>query len=202
MKRAAPPLTTKQADAKAAAECLEVLRLEAVANHDRDAFDALYRDYYPRLMDFLARLVSHSGLSEEVVNDTMYIVWTKAGTFAGRSRVSTWIFGIAYKQAIKRLEREARMRLDKLPEDWETLPETASAESDISKLQAEEALDKAMQRLSPAHRSVIEMTYHFGYSNLEISEIVGCPVNTVKTRMFHARAQLRRILETLARREA
>jgi RNA polymerase sigma factor (sigma-70 family) len=94
------------------------------------------------------------------------------------------------------------MRLDKLPEDWESSSETASTESDISKLQAEEALDKALQRLSPSHRSVIEMTYHFGYSNSEISEIVGCPVNTVKTRMFHARAQLRRILETLARREA
>ncbi|MDA0822131.1 MAG: sigma-70 family RNA polymerase sigma factor [Proteobacteria bacterium] len=202
MKQAAQPLTAKQADAKAAAERSEVLRLAAVAKHDRGAFDELYRDYYPRLMDFLARLVAHNGLSEEVVNDTLYVVWTKAGTFAGRSRVSTWIFGIAYKQAIKRLEKEGRMRLDKLPEDWESSSETASTDSDISKLQAEEALDKALQRLSPSHRSVIEMTYHFGYSNSEISEIVGCPVNTVKTRMFHARAQLRRILETLARREA
>jgi RNA polymerase sigma-70 factor (ECF subfamily) len=153
-------------------------------------------------MDFLARLVSHGGLSEEVVNDTMYVVWTRAGTFAGRSRVSTWIFGIAYKQAIKRLERERRMRLDRLPEDWESLADSASTESDISKLQLQESLDKAVQKLSATHRSVIELTYQFGYSYIEIAEIVGCPVNTVKTRMFHARAQLRRILETLARRES
>jgi RNA polymerase sigma-70 factor (ECF subfamily) len=63
-------------------------------------------------------------------------------------------------------------------------------------------LDKAVQRLSPSHRSVVELTYHFGYSYLEIAEIVGCPVNTVKTRMFHARTQMRRILEVLARRES
>jgi hypothetical protein len=80
MKQAAPHLTAKRADAKAAAERLEVLRLAAVAKHDRGAFDELYRDYYPRLMDFLARLVAHNGLSEEVVNDTMYVVcWPVAG---------------------------------------------------------------------------------------------------------------------------
>ena len=63
-------------------------------------------------------------------------------------------------------------------------------------------LDKAMQRLSPSHRSVVELTYQFGYSYAEIAEIVGCPVNTVKTRMHHARMQLRKILEVLAKRES
>ena len=72
------------------------------------------------------------------------MVWNRAGTFAGRARVSTWIFGIAYKQAIKRLEREGRMRLDRLPEDWEPLVDSASTESDISKLQLQESLDKAV----------------------------------------------------------
>jgi RNA polymerase sigma-70 factor (ECF subfamily) len=201
MKPPVVPITVKPADSKAALERFEITRLKAIADHDRAAFDELYRDYYPRLMEFLARLVAHSGLSEEVVNDTMYVVWTRADTFAGRSRASTWIFGIAYKQAIKRLEREGRMRLDRLPEDWESLAENTSVESDIARLQTQEALDKAMQRLSVRHRSVVELTYHFGYSYVEIAEIVGCPVNTVKTRMFHARAQLRRILETLARRE-
>lgn len=58
--------------------------------------------------------------------------------------MSTWIFGIAYKQAIKRLEREGRMRLDRLPEGWEPLVDSASTESDISKLQLQESLDKAV----------------------------------------------------------
>ena len=139
-------------------------------------------------------------LAEEVVNDTMLVVWNRASTFAGRSKVSTWIFGIAYKQAIKRLEREGRRRLERLPEDWESMSGVMSVDSDISKLQLQEMLDKAMQGLSDNHRSVVELTYQFGYSYGEIAEIVGCPVNTVKTRMFHARAQLRRILETLANR--
>jgi RNA polymerase sigma-70 factor (ECF subfamily) len=180
----------------------ELARLDAIAAHDRDAFDALYRDYFPRLMDFLARLVGHGGLAEEVINDTMYVVWTRADTFAGRSRVSTWIFGIAYKQAIKRLEREGRARLDKLPDDWEPESRQLSVDSEIPTLQLQDLLDKAMQRLSPSHRSVVELTYQFGYSYAEIADIVGCPVNTVKTRMHHARTHLRKILELLAKRES
>lgn len=191
-----------RANPKAEAEEQQIAQLNAVAAHDREAFDQLYREYYPRLMDFLARLVGHGGLAEEVVNDTMYVVWSRATTFAGRSKVSTWIFGIAYKQAIKRLEREGRHRLERLPEDWESMEDTLSVDSEISRLQREESLEKAMRRLSERQRSVVELTYQFGYSYAEIAEIVGCPVNTVKTRMFHARAQLRRILETLARRES
>lgn len=195
------PSLLAAAGPKAHAERLQVAQLSAVAAQDREAFDRLYREYYPRLMDFLARVIGQSGLAEEVVNDTMYVVWSRASTFAGRSKVSTWIFGIAYKQAIKRLEREGRQRFDRLPEDWEVLADNLSTDSEISKLQLQESLDKAMQRLSESHRSVVELTYQFGYSYLEIADIIGCPVNTVKTRMFHARAQLRRILETLARRE-
>lgn len=186
---------------KSVAEQREIARLGLIVDKDPGAFDELYRDYFPRLMDFLARLVGHGGLAEEVINDTMYVVWTRADSFAGRSRVSTWIFGIAYKQAIKRLEREGRARLDKLPDDWENESEHLSVDSAVSTLQLQEMLDKAMQRLSPTHRSVVELTYQFGYSYAEIAEIVGCPVNTVKTRMFHARTQLRRILEMLAKRE-
>ncbi len=191
------PTTAK---AKAEAELEQIAQLKAVAAQDRDAFDRMYRDYYPRLMDFLARIVGHGGLAEEVVNDTMFVVWTRANTFAGRSKVSTWIFGIAYKQAIKRLEREGRRRHERLPEDWESTSNSISVDSDISTLQLQEMLAKAIQGLSENHRSVVELTYQFGYSYGEIAEIVGCPINTVKTRMFHARAQLRRILEALANR--
>lgn len=196
----ANPTEVLAASAKAPAELEQIAELSAVAAQDRDAFDRMYRDYYPRLMDFLARIVGHGGLAEEVVNDTMFVVWNRASTFAGRSKVATWIFGIAYKQAIKRLEREGRRRLERLPEDWESMSGVMSVDSDISKLQLQEMLDKAMQGLSDNHRSVVELTYQFGYSYGEIAEIVGCPVNTVKTRMFHARTQLRRILETLANR--
>lgn len=184
-----PTLATAAPDADLAA-------LDAIVAGNRPAFDELYRRYYPRLMDFLGRIVNQRELAEEVVNDTMYTVWTAGASFARRSKVSTWIFGIAYKKTLKRLERDRRMVTETLDENHNFAADTdLVAELDLVKLRG--TLDRAMTQLSPAHRSVVELTYLMDYSYEEIAEIVGCPVNTVKTRMFHARARLRRVLTAL-----
>ena len=100
----------------ATADAGDTAALAAIIGGNRDAFDELYRRYYPRLMDFLARVISQRELAEEVVNDTMYTVWTASHSFAGRSKVSTWIFGIAYKKALKRIHRDHRWAA--LPPEW------------------------------------------------------------------------------------
>lgn len=87
MKGAVATRPFKVAESRVAAEGLEISRLQAVVDQDRNACDTLHRDYYPRLMDFLSRIAPHGGLPEEVVHDTMYVVWPRAGTFAGRSGV-------------------------------------------------------------------------------------------------------------------
>ena len=58
-------------------------------------------------------------------------------------------------------------------------------------------LIQGLEKLPPEQRAVVELTYFHGHSYQEIGEIVGCPVNTVKTRMFHARAKLRKLLPEL-----
>ena len=58
-------------------------------------------------------------------------------------------------------------------------------------------LDRGLSRLSAEQRAVVELTYFTGCSYEEIAAIAGCPVNTVKTRMFHARAKLRGLLPAL-----
>lgn len=173
--------------------------LNGIIGGDRGAFDALYRQYYNRLMDFLTRILNRRELAEEVVNDTMYAVWTGGASFGGRSKVSTWVFGIAYKKALKRLERERRTVADSFEEDFDLASDAdPSADADAAELQAR--LRSALAKLTPAHRSVVELTFLLEYSYEEAAEIVGCPVNTVKTRMFHARARLRKLLSTFVSR--
>jgi RNA polymerase sigma-70 factor (ECF subfamily) len=72
------------------------------------------------------------------------------------------------------------------------VPTEPSEDGDLRDL-----LDQAMKHLSADHRAVVELTYFYGCSYEEIAVIAGCPVNTVKTRMFHARAKLRKLLPTL-----
>ena len=68
--------------------------LRRVADGDRDAFRRLYSQYHRRLHRFLMRLTRDRQLAEEVINDTMLVVWQHARDFRGASRVSTWILGI------------------------------------------------------------------------------------------------------------
>ena len=63
------------------------------------------------------------------------------------------------------------------------------------KVHARDELHASLAKLSPKHQAVIILTYEFGYSYREISQILDCPENTVKTRMFHARKALRALLE-------
>ena len=72
--------------------------LQAVAEGNRGAFEALYRRYHPRLLGFAHRWIEQRDQAEEVVQEVMFAVWKDAASFQGRSRVSTWIFGITYRQ--------------------------------------------------------------------------------------------------------
>jgi RNA polymerase sigma-70 factor (ECF subfamily) len=169
---------------------LELLR--RTADHDRDAFEALYHIYNRRLARFLTRMTRHPEIAEEVINDTMWVVWQRAGEFRGSSRVSTWIMGIAYRRALKGFRR-ASVRL--VPVGLEQAADVqADASADLDRLEGRQVVAQALAQLPLEQRLVVELTYYLGHSCAEIAEILDCPVNTVKTRMFHARRKLRALL--------
>lgn len=172
--------------------------LAGVARRDRKAFEALYHRYYRRVFHFVLRIVRQDAAAEEVVSDVMFAVWQGAGTFAGGSRVSTWLLGIAYRQGMKFIEKDRKhSRVDSGDELISAAidvhpgadPERAALDDSHATL-----LQKGMDSLSEQHRAVVELTAT-GHSCMEISQIVGCPEGTVRTRMFHARLQLKSYLD-------
>jgi RNA polymerase sigma-70 factor (ECF subfamily) len=170
--------------------------LRRVGARDRKAFEALYHQYYPRLFSYLLKITRRADLVEEVLNDVMLAIWKGAAGFDGRSRVSTWIFGIAYHKALKALARRAPAIARSVELDGET-PEPVDRDEPESLLARRElagVLGRALRALSPEQRTVVELTYYYGLPYQEIADIMGCPVNTVKTRMFHARRRLRELL--------
>jgi RNA polymerase sigma-70 factor (ECF subfamily) len=131
-----------------------------------------------------------------VLNDTLLVLWQRPDSFDGRSKLSTWIFGIAYRKGLKALSR-----LD-LPVDGDDAEEPADSapgpEQRLGQAQVRERLRSAMAELSPEHRAVVELCYFHDMAYGEIADIVGCPPETVKTRMFYARKRLRLLLDDLA----
>jgi RNA polymerase sigma factor (sigma-70 family) len=174
----------------------ELALLRRVATKDRKAFEALYHLYYRRIFGYLLKLTRRVDLVEEVLNDVMLAVWKGAASFDGRSRVSTWIFGIAYHKALKVLVRRPEEPVEDDGERPEPLdseePESLAARRELAGV-----LGRALGALPPEQRAVVELAYYYGLPYQEIAEIVGCPVNTVKTRMFHARRRLRNLLPGL-----
>jgi RNA polymerase sigma-70 factor (ECF subfamily) len=168
---------------------LELLR--QVAAGDRTAFKELYLIYHRRLARFLMRMTSRHDLIEEVINDTLWTVWLKAGDFRGDSLVSTWIVGITYRRALKALRRHGAAR-PMLAEEVAVAPDAQLEDEN------RQWLGQALAELPLEQRMVMEFSYLMGHSCEEIAQIMQCPVNTVKTRMFHAREKLRRSLPRLA----
>jgi len=172
--------------------------LERVVAGDREAFRRLYTHYHRRLHRFLTRLTRERPLAEEIINDTMMVVWQHAADFRGASRVSTWILGIAYRRALKTLERvRTRTAQDGLLASV-TAPEGTMLDLLSQGAETHEWIDAALATLSPEHRMVIELAYFLGLSCEEIAEVAQCPLGTVKTRMFYGRERMRESLLTLA----
>jgi RNA polymerase sigma-70 factor (ECF subfamily) len=170
----------------------ELELLERVKARDVDAFERLYRIYQPRLARFLINLLKRPQLVEEVLDDTMMVVWQTAGSFRGTSKLSTWVFAIAYRKALK-----ARSRWPDPVED-EGRDTRASndpgPDKELERSRIRNALVSAMAKLSAEQRAVVDLTYFHGLGYREIAEILSCPVDTVKTRMFHARRRLKQTL--------
>jgi RNA polymerase sigma factor (sigma-70 family) len=173
-------------------KCDEMHLMRLVARGDRRAFESLYRMYHLRLARFLFNLVRKPEVIEEVVNDTLLAVWRRPENFSGKSKLSTWIFAIAYRKALR-----ARSRLDEPLEESDTetrASEEAGPEEQLGRGQTHEALLGAMGSLSADHRAVVHLTYFQELGYKEIAEIMDCPVDTVKTRMFYARRSLKNAL--------
>jgi RNA polymerase sigma factor (sigma-70 family) len=170
------------------------LRLIAlIGGGDLQAFETLYRRYEPRLTRFLHNVVRQPHIIEEVLDDTLMVVWDRANNFKGESKLSTWIFAIAYRKAMKALRR-----YDEPMEDFgaETRRSTdANPEEEYGHKRLHNLIRAAMQSLSPDHRAVVDLTYFHDLGYREIAEIMDCPVDTVKTRMFYARRYLKKCLE-------
>jgi len=132
---------------------------------------------------------------EELIQETLLVVWEKPEHFNHGSKISTWVFGIAYNKALKSMSRNARRNSDINVDDLiETIGDPAA--NPAQSRESEDWLNCALAILQPDQRAVIELTFYHDLPYQDIARILNCPENTVKTRMFHARRKLQVFAET------
>lgn len=160
-----------------------------VARKDSAALRALFVAYQVKLHRFLFRIVRNEAIAEDLVNETFIKVWTKAGSFSGQSKVSTWIYTIARNEALSLLRKKSEGSLDD-DAAAQIEDESDNQETELAKQDKGALMRACIDKLSDAHREIVDLVYYQEMSVSEAAQILAIPENTVKTRMFHARQQL------------
>jgi len=183
---------------------LEVQIMVAVASGDTQAFERLYQEYEKRIFQYVSTFVRDQTVAEEIVVDVMVAVWRGACTFTNTSRVSTWIFGIARHKAIDALRKVIRSEQETMDlENVAHLPNPGEGPLEsIDRKQVAALTRQAISKLSREHQEVIRLVFYEELPYEEIATLLDIPVNTVKTRVYYAKQQLKLQLDRLLYRES
>jgi len=174
---------------------IDTLLLKRISIGDRDAFTELYKSYQPRLIKFCSRILKNDvALAADIADEAMIEVWKSAGTFSGRSLPSTWIHSIARFRLIGYLRKNKELLQDDNPEWLNIEDEALPVDIEIDNDDRNDEIADSLGKLSDKHREVIELVYYKELSIKDIAAMLKISENTVKTRMFYARAKLKSIL--------
>ena len=177
------------------AEWLNDLMRDVAINQDRQAFVALFNYYAPRIKAYLVRLGAKSQVAEELVQETLLVVWRRADSFDPRqASLSTWIFTIARNRWIDVVRRERHPEID--PEDLamgsdpEPLPDRI-----YEQIQESEKVRSVLSQLPKEQAELIKLAYFDDMAHSKIVDVTGLPLGTIKSRLRLALQKLRRELK-------
>jgi RNA polymerase sigma-70 factor (ECF subfamily) len=177
--------------------------LRRIATGDEAAMSAFYRRFAREVYAFALRQCGRPADAEDTVVEAMHEVWKSAARFTGGSQARTWLFSIARHKLIDRLRRagpRGTVELDEVAGGLADDDEPGAFER-LARAQDARALAACMERLSPQHRECVHLVFFGDLALAEVAAVQGCPENTVKTRLFHAKRNLRRCLERRLERE-
>ncbi|MCX7834606.1 MAG: sigma-70 family RNA polymerase sigma factor [bacterium] len=142
----------------------------------------------PKLATLLARLIPVRDRVPDLLQDVWIAVWRGLPWFRGESAITTWIWKIAYRTALKERNRiYGRLDTVELLEEMDSSKHTLSVEDEIDR---KDTLEKMISCLSPIQRTVVTMFYLENFSISEIAEIIGQAEGTVKSHLFRARQKM------------
>jgi RNA polymerase sigma-70 factor (ECF subfamily) len=156
---------------------------EKVQNRDARAFDQLIRIHSPALNNFILQMVSNVEDAQDILQDTFVRVWEKSHQFKSKSTVKTWIYRIAINLSYSHLKRRKRWTYTVL-EDMKTLVSGSDPVKDTELSYHSEMLEKSLVTLTPRQKSVVIARIYQDLPFAEISEAIGCSVNSAKVH-FH-----------------
>lgn len=186
-------------------ECDQLL-VERVQAGDKQAFDLLVVKYQRRLMRLLLRIVHDPVEAEDVVQETFIKAYRALRLFRGDAAFYTWLYRIGINTAKNALSlqsrrtptsTEANAERAEAFDDGDHLRDINTPESVLASKQIAETVNAAMDSLPVDLRTAIALREIEGLSYEDISEIMACPIGTVRSRIFRARVVIAEKLRPL-----
>ncbi len=168
--------------------------MKRLADGEEGALRALMSRHQLRIFRFIVRRVKNEAMAEELTNEVFIDAWRNAGRYEGRSQPSTWLLSIAHNRAISALRRRREEVWDE-EKAGEIADEGDNPEVSTQKGDKAAVMRRCLDSLSAEHKEIIDLVYYQEMSIAEVSEVVGIPEATVKTRMFYARKKLSEVLK-------
>jgi RNA polymerase sigma-70 factor, ECF subfamily len=192
LNQSAPTAESAGAVTATPAELDEAL-LREVAKGNQLAMRTLFVRHQVRVYRFILRMVRDSDLAEDVVSEVFLAVWRRAGRFEGRSAVSTWLLSIARHKALTAMKPRPHERIDG-EMGLMIIDPARNPEAEIREKDGAAVFRQCLGALSREHSEIIDLVYYQQEPIKNVAEVLGIPVNTVKTRMFYARKRLATLL--------
>jgi RNA polymerase sigma factor (sigma-70 family) len=157
---------------------------------DREALAELMARFHRRLRYFIGHLADSPETTDDVLQDTWLRVLAKLGTLRNVESFRAWLYRIARNTAYQHLRRKGpacEFRDDQqVPAEG---PDEAFSASDAARIH------EGLRELPPAHREVLVLRFFEDLTYEQLAEVVGCGLNTVKTRLYYAKRSLRKVME-------
>lgn len=174
------------------------LLAKVAASKDREAFASLFDHFAPRVKSFMMRKGASSEQAEDLVQETMISVWSKAQLYVqDRGSVSTWIFTIARNLRIDRLRRERTSQYTDI-DDYDAPSNDVAQDDALARFQEDGAVAKALLQIPEEQRQLLILSYVEDMPQSEIAQRLNIPLGTVKSRMRLAYRRMKNMLENLS----
>ena len=178
----------------------EILAARAAAG-DADAFSVLVRRYEKLVFRSVFTMLGSRADAEDVTQEVFLRIWRGLPAFRGDAKFLSWLLSTAHNAGVDRLrkrKREAAL-FRELPEDAEQEPADTGADADpaeaVLRGERTEAVRLALGALPEEYRTVLQLREFEGMSCGTIASLLGIREGTVRTRLFRARKELKKILE-------
>lgn len=188
--------TTKAGRVEDAHSYAALLLTRVARSQDQLAFSELFDLFAPKIKSFMFRKGAPAELAEDLVQETMIAVWTKAGLYdQGRGSATTWIFTIARNLRIDRIRREQSTRFTELG-DYDAPDDEPDSEEKLISLQEQGLAARALNEIPEEQKQILILSFVENVPQSEIAERLNLPLGTVKSRMRLAYRRLRKLLES------